>query len=149
MTELSYQRTPWGGGKKEGGGKPSRMTPLPKRGFGPPLVRYVFHPPQVSIALFFLYKNPRQSRPEALLGGSQNFRESAFSGTFSSPHTFCTPPCHGPILCGVLQSLLVYVEQKISTNIASILLMPQNSSVFHESLRQEGPLPVLSGKTLV
>ena len=73
------------------------MTPLPKRGFGPPLVRYVFHPPLGLSALFFLYKNPRQSRPEDLLEGSKNFWESAFSGTFSSPHTFCTPPYHGPI----------------------------------------------------
>ena len=47
-------------------------------------------------SLFFLYKNPRQSRPEALLEGYKNFRESAFSGTFSSLHTFCTPPYHGP-----------------------------------------------------
>ena len=29
------------------------MTPLPRRGFGPPLVRYVFHPPQVSVLCFF------------------------------------------------------------------------------------------------
>ena len=43
----------------------------------------------------FLVQNPRQSRPGALLEGSENFRESAFSGTFSSPHTFCTPPYHG------------------------------------------------------
>ena len=25
------------------------------------------------------------------------FRESVFSGAFSSPHTFCTPPYRGPI----------------------------------------------------
>ena len=42
-------------------------------------------------ALVALYKNPRQSRPEALLEGSENFRESVFSGTFSSPHTFAPP----------------------------------------------------------
>ena len=40
-----HQRTPWGW-------KTSRMTPLPKRGFGPPLVWYVFHPPQVSLLCF-------------------------------------------------------------------------------------------------
>ena len=38
--------------EKRGGWKTSRMTPLPKRGFGPPLVRYVFHPPQVSVLCF-------------------------------------------------------------------------------------------------
>ena len=41
-----------GGWKKEGGGKPHELTPLPKRGFGPPLVRYVFHPPQASALCF-------------------------------------------------------------------------------------------------
>ena len=82
--------------EKGGGWKTSRMTPLPKRGFGPPPRTVRFPPPSGVSALFFLYKNPRQSRPEALLEGSKNFRESAFSGTFSSPHTFCTPPYHGP-----------------------------------------------------
>ena len=64
----------------------------PKKGFwNPP--RTVRFPSLSGVsALFFLYKNPRQSRPEALLEGSKNFRESAFSGTFSSPHRFCTPP---------------------------------------------------------
>ena len=83
-----------GGVEKRGGWKTSRMTPLPKKGFGPP--SYGFPPPSGVVALFFLYKNPRQSRPEALLEGSRISREGAFSGTFSSPHTFCTPPYHGP-----------------------------------------------------
>ena len=68
----------------------------PKKGFWTPPRTVRFPPPSGVGALFFLYKNPRQSRPEALLEGSKNFRESAFSGTFSSPHTFCTPPYHGP-----------------------------------------------------
>ena len=38
--------------EKGGGWKTSRTTPLPKRGFGPPLVRYVFHPPQASALCF-------------------------------------------------------------------------------------------------
>ena len=50
---LLVQRTPGGGGvEKRWGWKTSRMTPLPKRGFGPPLVRYVFHPPQMSVLCF-------------------------------------------------------------------------------------------------
>ena len=61
-----------GGVEKRGGWKTSRMTPLPKKGFWTPLVRYVFHPPSGVSALFFLYKNPRQSRPEALLEGSKS-----------------------------------------------------------------------------
>ena len=93
----SCQRTPWGGGKKRGVENLTNDTP-PKKGFWTP-PRTVCFPPLSGVgALFFLYKNPRQSRPEALLEGSKNFRESAFSGTFSSPHTFCTPPYHGPKL---------------------------------------------------
>ena len=68
----------------------------PKKGSWTPPRTVRFPPPSGVSALFFLYKKPRQSRPEALLEGSKNFRESAFSGTFSSPHTFCTPPYHGP-----------------------------------------------------
>ena len=85
-----------GGVEKRGGWKTSRMTPLPKRGFGPPPRTVRFPPPSGVNVLFFLYKNPRQSRPEALLEGSKHFRERAFSGTFSSPHTFCTPPLSRP-----------------------------------------------------
>ena len=73
-----------GGVEKRGGWKTSRMTPLPKRGFGPPLVRYVFHLPQVSVLCFSCTKI-----------------HNAFSGTFSSPHAFCTPPYHGPMSGGV------------------------------------------------
>ena len=90
-----YPEDAMGGGERRGGWKTSRMTPLPKGVLDPPrMVR--FPPPSAVSALFFLYKNPRQRRPEALLEGSKNFRESMFSGTFSSPHTFCTPPYHGP-----------------------------------------------------
>ena len=67
----------------------------PKKGFWTPLRTVRFPPPSGVSALFFPYKNPRQSRPKALLEGSGNFREGAFSATFSSPHTFCTPPYHG------------------------------------------------------
>ena len=92
---LRSQRTPWGGGKRMGVENLTNDTP-PEKGFGPPPRTVRFPPPSGVSALFFLYKNPRQGRPEALLEGSKNFREGAFSGTFSSPHTFCTPPYHGP-----------------------------------------------------
>ena len=91
------QRTPLGGGKR-GGRKTSRTTPLPKGVLDPPLYVTFSTPPSGFSALLFLYKNPRQSGPEALLEGSKSFREGTFSGTFSSPHTFCTPPYHGPNL---------------------------------------------------
>ena len=83
-----------GGGKKRGVENLTNDTP-PKKGFWTPPRTVCFPPPSGVSALFFLYKNSRQSRPEALLEGSQTFRESSFSGTFSSPHTFCTPPYHG------------------------------------------------------
>ena len=83
-----------GGGKKRGEENLTNDTP-PKRGFGPPLVRYVFHPPQVSVLCFACTKS-RQSRPEALLEGSKHFRESAFSGTFSSPPYVLHPPISRP-----------------------------------------------------
>ena len=70
----------------------------PKKGFWTPPRTVRSPPPSGVSALFFLYKNPRQSRPEALLEGSKISRGSAFSGTFSSPHTFCTPPYHRPII---------------------------------------------------
>ena len=88
-----------GGWKKEVGGKPHEWHPSQNGVLDPPrTVR--FPPPSGVSALCFLYKNPRQSRPEALLELSKNFREGAFSGTFSTPHTFCTPPYHGPIFGG-------------------------------------------------
>ena len=59
-----------GGGR--GGRKTSRRTR--KRVFDPPpLIWYAFQPPSGVIPLLFLYKNPRLSRPEALLDGVQKF----------------------------------------------------------------------------
>ena len=76
------QRTPWGGGGERGGRKTSRMTPLPKRVLDPPrTVRF----PRV-VALFFL-----RADQKLFFEGSRIFRESLFSGTFSSPHTFAPP----------------------------------------------------------
>ena len=82
-----------GGWKKEGGGKPHESHPSQKGVWD--LLRTVrFPPPSGVSALFFLYKNPRQSRPEALWEGSKNFRESAFSGIL--PPYVLQPPYHGP-----------------------------------------------------
>ena len=115
-----------GGVEKGGGWKTSRMTPLPKRGFGAPLVRYVFHRPQASALCFFCTKNPRQSRPEALLEGSKKFRESAFSATFSSPHTFCTPPYHGPKFVTIAKSHALL--HKIARVIAPLIIVGSKES---------------------
>ena len=68
------QRTPWGW-------KTSRMTPLPKMGFGSPLARYVFHPPQVSVLCFSCTKITTTEQTRSSFGGVRKFlRESAFSG---------------------------------------------------------------------
>ena len=92
----AIQRTPWGGWKQRGVENRTNDT-SPKKGFWtPPPSHSTFSTLSGVSDLFLLYKNPRQSRTEALLEGSKNFRESAFSGTFSSPHTFCSPPYHGP-----------------------------------------------------
>ena len=92
FTSFLWFRGRHGGVEKRGGRKTSRMTPLQKRGFGPPPPRTVCFPPPSGVsALLFPYKNPRQSRTEALLEGSKNFRESAFSGTFPTPIRFAPP----------------------------------------------------------
>ena len=75
---------------------PHEWHPSQKGVLDPPRTVRFPTPSGVS-ALFFLYKNARRSRTEALLEGSKNFWESVFSGTFSSPQTFCTPPYHGPM----------------------------------------------------
>ena len=87
-----YQRTPWGGGKKRGEENLTNDTP-PKKGF------CTFSTPS-GVRLCCSCTKNRRCRTEALLEGSKNYRESAFSGTFSSPHTFCTPPYHGPRILG-------------------------------------------------
>ena len=75
------QGAPWGV-EKEGGGKPHEGHPVQK-GFWTRLGLVRFPPP----------KSPQLRKLEALLEG---FREGVLSGTFSSPHTLCNPPYHGP-----------------------------------------------------
>ena len=78
-----------GGVEKRGGWKTSGMTPLPKGVLDPPSHGAFSTPLKCPCSVFPVQKI--QSRPEALLEGSKSFRESAFSGTFSSPHMVCTP----------------------------------------------------------
>ena len=89
------QTTPWGGGKKRGEENLTNDTP-PKKGFWTPLVRYVFHPPQVSVLCFSCTKTTTEQNRSSF-GGVQNFSGRACSLVrFPPPHTFCTPPYHGP-----------------------------------------------------
>ena len=84
---LNFRGRHGGGGKKRGEENLTNDTP-PKKGFWTPHRTVRFPPPSGVVALIFLYKNPRLSRPKALLEGSRLLREGAFSGTFSSPHTY-------------------------------------------------------------
>ena len=80
------------GGVEKRGGVENLTNDAPKKGFWtPPLVWYVFHPAQVSV-LCFPVQDFTTEQTRSSFGGVQNFRESAFSGRFSSPHTVCTPP---------------------------------------------------------
>ena len=113
---LSFPRT-WGfpnlfriaknisseGGKKRGEEDLTNDTP-PKKGFWtPPLERYVFHPPRVSLFCFSCTKSTTE-QTRSSFGGVQNF---SGGGTFSSLHTFCTPPYHGPISQSILLSMIL------------------------------------------
>ena len=104
VSVVFVQRTPWGGPggvEKRGGWKTSRMTPLPKRGLGPPSYSTFSTPRRRQCSVFPVQKSTTEQT-------RSSFGESAFSGTFSSPHTFCTPPYHGPIRgcqCEILELL--------------------------------------------
>ena len=67
------------------------MAPLPKRGFGSPPRTVRFPPPSGVSALFFLYKNPRQSRPEALLEGCKIFGRARSLVRLPPPIRFAPP----------------------------------------------------------
>ena len=89
-----FQRMPWGGGKRRGVENLTNDTP-PKRGFGtpPPTVRF---PPLSGVsALFFLYKNPRQSRQQKLFWrGPKIFGRARSLVRFPPPPYVLQPPPH-------------------------------------------------------
>ena len=84
--------------EKRGGWKTSRMTPLPKRGvIGPPLIRYVFHPPQVSVLCFSCTKfTTEQTRSS--FGGVQNFSGGRVLWYVFLPPYVLHPPISRPKL---------------------------------------------------
>ena len=89
-----------GGWKKRGGWKTSRMTPLPKRGFGPPppLVQYVFRPPQVSVLCFSCTKKSTTEQTRSSFGGVQDFPGERVLWHVLLPPYVLHPPYHGPSL---------------------------------------------------
>ena len=80
-----------GGVEKRGGWKTSRMTPLPKRGFGPPLVRYVFHPLQVSVLCFSGTKIHDRADQKLFWRGPKIFGRARSLVRFPPPIRFAPP----------------------------------------------------------
>ena len=80
-----------GGGEKRGVENLTNDTP-PKNGFWTPPRTVRFPPPSGVSALFFLYQNPQQSRPEAFLEGSNNASgERVLWYVFLPPHVLHPP----------------------------------------------------------
>ena len=80
-----------GGVEKRGGWKTSRMTPLPKRGFVPPLVRYVFHPPRVSVLRFSCTKIHDRADQKLFWRGPKIFGRARSLVRFPPPIRFAPP----------------------------------------------------------
>ena len=80
-----------GGVEKGGGWKTSRMTPLPKRGFGPPLARYVFHPPQASALCFSYTKIHDRADQKLFWRGPKIFGRARSLVRFPPPIRFAPP----------------------------------------------------------
>ena len=92
LPKPSFPGSPFRG---KGGGKNSRRTPLPKTDFGHPSSG-TFSIPLRCRWSGFLYRTQDSAHQKPCWRGPQIFLGGALSGTFSSPHTVCTPPYHGP-----------------------------------------------------
>ena len=125
-----------GGVEKGGGWKTSRMTPLPKRGFGPPLVRYVFHPPQVSVLCFPVQKSTTE-QTRSCFGGVQKFLgERVLWYVFLPPYVL-----HPPI------SRPKQRAQKLQTTRFATTRFAVNGKIFPPSRVWELPIPI-AAKTI-
>ena len=80
-----------GGVEKGGGWKTSRMTSLPKRGFGPPLVRYIFHPAQASALCFSYTKIHDRADQKLFWRGPKIFGRARSLVRFPPPIRFAPP----------------------------------------------------------
>ena len=85
-----YQRTPWGGGKRRGVENLTNDTP-PKKGFWTPLVRYVFHPPHVSVLCFSCTKIHDRADQKLFWRGSEIFGRARSLVRFPPPIRFAPP----------------------------------------------------------
>ena len=77
--------------EKGGGWKTSRMTPLLERGFGPPLVRYVFHPPQASALCVSCTKIHARADQKLFWRGPKIFGRARSLVRFPPPIRFAPP----------------------------------------------------------
>ena len=84
------QRTPWGGEKKRGEENLTNETP-PKKGFWTPLVRYVFHPPRVSVLCFSCTKIHDRADQKLVWRGPKTFGRVRSLVRFPPPIRFAPP----------------------------------------------------------
>ena len=91
MKEMGQNGAECHEGVERGGWKTSRMTPLPKRGFGPPLLRYVFHPPQVSVLCFSCTKIHDRADQKLFWRGPKIFGRARSLVRFPPPIRFAPP----------------------------------------------------------
>ena len=82
-----------GGWKKRGVENLTNDTP-PKRGFGPPLVRYVFHPAQVSVLCFSCTKLHDRADQNLFWRGPKVFGGARSRVRFLPPYVLNPPPLH-------------------------------------------------------
>ena len=99
-----------GGVEKGGGWKTSRMTPFPKRGFGPPLLRYVFHPPQVSLLCFSCTKIHDRADQKLFWRGPKIFGRARSLVRFPPPPYVLQPPhITAQVTCRNVSELVMYL----------------------------------------
>ena len=87
-----------GVGKRRGVENLTNDTP-PKRGFGPPLVWYVFHPPQVSVLCFSCRKNHDRADQKLFRRGPKIFGRARSLVRFPPPIRFAPPHITAQIFC--------------------------------------------------
>ena len=89
-----------GGVEKRGGWKTSRMTPPPKRGFGPPPYGTFSTPLRCQCSVFPV-QNSTTEQTRSSFGGVQQFSgELVLWCIFLPPMRFAPPPYHGPSALG-------------------------------------------------
>ena len=90
---VKTERTPWGGGKKRGEENLTNDTP-PKRGFGPPLVRYVFHPLRCQCSGLPIQESTTEQTRRSFRGVPKIFGRARSLVRFPPPMRFAPPPPH-------------------------------------------------------